>query len=77
LQGLHMQLVLEGTQLVLVQLVVLQSWAFLVWELLGVYLIKEVSELSRHLAFLRINPKRMGTQAGAVVSIVAVHQVRV
>jgi hypothetical protein len=57
LKSLHVQLVLQSAQLILIQLMVVVSWTNLVWELLGVNLIEEVTELSRHFTFLGIDPK--------------------
>ena len=56
LQSLHLQLVLQCTQLILVQLMGVVSWAHLIWELFSIYLIEEISELSRHCSFLGIDP---------------------
>lgn len=50
-----MELVLESAQLVLIKLVVVQRWPFRVRELLGINLVEEVTELSRHGPFLSVD----------------------
>ena len=77
LQSLHVELVLERAQLVLIKLMVVLRRPFRVRELLGINLVEEVTELGRHRPFLRVDSNRVGTQAGAVVSVAAVHHVGV
>ena len=55
LQGLHVELVLECAQLVLIKLVVVQRRPFRVRELLGINLVEEVTELGRHGPFLSVD----------------------
>lgn len=72
-----MELVLECAQLVLVKLVVVQGRPFRIRKLLGINLVEEVTELSRHRPFLGVDSYGVGTQAWAVVSVAAVQHVGV
>ena len=52
---LHEELVLERCQLVLVDAgLLLRLWLDVLVELLGVFLIQEISKLSRHVTFLHV-----------------------
>lgn len=75
-----MHLILEGTQLELIEL--LSPWIAVpdlrVRKLLRLHLVKEVTILCRHVSFLCIHSDGVRTQARAVVpKILREHQVRI